>query len=147
MPSLATFYKAHCTPCGELMTHNSLGCTHCGASPQPAPVARDITALTFGAQSLRAAERRKERNQVAVAVSNCRAAPMRKTALRREADVLRLLGAGTTNFASIARELQLTNVGVRAIVVRLCERLGVPYVSRDVQKPLLDKARASGVLA
>jgi hypothetical protein len=147
MPSLATFYKAHCIPCGELMTHNSLGCTHCGASPQPAPVAPDITALTFGAQSIRAAERRKERNKAAVAASPVGPRLVRKATLLREAEVLQRLAVGAPSFAEVARAMSMTTVGVRAIVVRVSERLGVPYQGRGAQTALIAKARASGVLA
>lgn len=142
MPSLATFFKAHCEPCGEVMVHNSLGCTHCGASRQAAPLAPDIVALTFGAQSARAAERRKERNKVAVVRANVQ----RHGSLRHEAEVLRLLDSGYSTFNAVAQQLQLTDVGVRAIVIRLCRKLDVPYVARSYT-PLVQRARECGVLA
>lgn len=69
MPSLATFYKDHCVPCGQVMVHNSDGCTHCKIQ-RVAPVARDIASLTFGAQSERVANLRRARNRAAVVLAN-----------------------------------------------------------------------------
>src|SRR5689334_3206789 len=113
------------------MVFSGNGCAHC-AKPAPAPVARDIGALTWAGGTQHALQRRMDRlaqrNTKPVEPRTPRAAyKQRGASIAREASVLSHLAAGTTNLYEIGRALNLTGQGVRHIVLRICERYGVTY--------------------
>lgn len=152
MSSLASFSNLHCVTCDETTLHNGVGCVHC-LTRRPAPIARDIGALTYSGQTAAviAARLRRTGN-----LSRARALPKPRTGpygerprtIARDTQIIQHIARGLTTNAAISRELGgITPQGVGGAIRRTYLRLAVPLPNGNDHSVLIATARLRGVIA